>query len=46
MIASNNELKQDGISAARMDPMPSDSVPDAGVRMAELVSRGYQVIRY
>jgi intracellular sulfur oxidation DsrE/DsrF family protein len=46
IVASDNELKQGGISAARMDPTPSDLVPDAAVRMTELVSQGYQVIRY
>jgi hypothetical protein len=46
IIASNSELTQDGISGAGMDRMPSDPVPDAGVRMAELMSRGYQVSLY
>ena len=46
IVASANEFKQEGISAASMDPTPSDLVPDAAVRMAELVSQGYQVIRY
>jgi intracellular sulfur oxidation DsrE/DsrF family protein len=46
IIASDSELKQDGLSASRMDPAPSELVPDAAARMIELVSRGYQVIRY
>jgi intracellular sulfur oxidation DsrE/DsrF family protein len=46
IIASDSELKQDGLSAAQMDPEPSELVPDAGARMIEFVSRGYQVIRY
>jgi hypothetical protein len=46
IIASVNELKENGLSSARMDPEPSDLVPDAAARMIEFVSRGYQVIRY
>ena len=46
IIASDSELKQDGLSSARMDPEPSELVPDAAARMIEFVSRGYQVIRY
>jgi intracellular sulfur oxidation DsrE/DsrF family protein len=46
IIASNNELKQDGLSTAHMDPEPTELVPDAAARMVEFVSRGYQVIRY
>jgi hypothetical protein len=46
IIASDAELKQDGLSAVQMDPEPSELVPDAAARMIELVSRGYQVIRY
>jgi len=46
IIASDSELKQDGLSTARMDPEPSELVQDAAGRMIEFVSRGYQVIRY
>jgi hypothetical protein len=46
IIASDSELKQDGLSTAQMDPEPSELAPDAAVRMIEFVSRGYQVIRY
>jgi hypothetical protein len=46
IIASDNELKQDGLSTAQMDPEPNELVPDAAARMIEFVSRGYQVIRY
>lgn len=46
IIASDSELKQDGLSAARMDPAPSELVPDAAARMIEFISQGYQIIRY
>jgi len=46
IIASDNELKQDGLSTAQMDPVLSEIVPDAAARMIEFVSQGYQVIRY
>jgi intracellular sulfur oxidation DsrE/DsrF family protein len=46
IIASDSELKQDGLSSARMDPEPSELVPDGAARMIEFVSRGYLVIRY
>jgi hypothetical protein len=41
IIASGSELKPDGLSTTDMDPEPSEIVPDAAVRMVELVSRGY-----
>lgn len=46
IIASDSELKQEGLSNARMDPEPTELVPDAAARMIEFVSREYQVIRY
>jgi len=46
IIASDSELKQDGLSTAHMDPEPTELVPDAATRMINFVSRGYQVIRY
>ena len=45
VIAFDNELKQDGLSTAQMDPEPGELVPDAAARMITFVSRGYQVIR-
>src|SRR5580704_15891261 len=35
IIASDSELKQDGLPAARMDPAPSELVPDGAARMVE-----------
>jgi intracellular sulfur oxidation DsrE/DsrF family protein len=46
IIASESELKEDGLSSAHMDPEPTELVPDTAARMIEFVSRGYQVIRY
>ena len=46
IIASDKELKQNGLSTAHMDPVPSELVPDGAARMIEFVSRGYQIIRY
>ncbi len=46
IVASDSELKEDGLSTAQMDPQPSEVVPDAAARMVEFVSQGYQVIRY
>jgi intracellular sulfur oxidation DsrE/DsrF family protein len=46
IIASDSELKQDGLPAARMDPAPSELVPDGAARMVEFVVQGYQIIRY
>jgi hypothetical protein len=46
IIAADNELNQDGLSTTQIDPMLSELVQDAAVRMIEFVSRGYQVIRY
>jgi hypothetical protein len=46
IIASDSELKQNGLSTAQMDPEPSELVPDADAQMIAFVSRGYQVIRY
>jgi hypothetical protein len=46
IIASENALKEYGLSSAHMDPQPSELVPDAALRMTEFVSQGYQVIRY
>jgi len=46
IIASNGELKQNGLSTAKMDPEPNELVTDAATRMIEFVVRGYQVIRY
>jgi intracellular sulfur oxidation DsrE/DsrF family protein len=46
IIASDDELEQEGLSSAHLDPEPTELVPDAAARMIEFVSRGYQVIRY
>lgn len=42
----NNALGQLGIPAARLDPKPDQIVPFGIVKLSELVSDGYQVIRY
>ena len=42
----NNALGQLGIPAARLDPKPDRIVPFGIVKLSELVSDGYQVIRY
>ncbi len=46
MIVSGPALAQYGFAAASLDPKPDEIVPDAAARMAELISQGYQVIRY
>jgi uncharacterized protein len=46
IIVSSSSLKEYKISTASIDPKPDELVPDPAVRMAELVSQGYQVIRY
>jgi len=46
IIASDAELTQYGVSAAKLDPVPSELIPDAAARMSEYVSQGYEVIRY
>lgn len=46
IIVSGAALKQYGVPADRLDPKPDEIVPDAVVRLAELISQGYQVIRY
>ena len=46
IIASQGELKKDGLAGAAMDPEPDEQVPDAAVQMVEYISRGYHVIRY
>ena len=46
IIASDEELKRDGLATTHFDPFPSELVPDATTRMIESVSHGYQVIRY
>jgi len=42
----NNALHQLGIPAARLDPKPDEIVPFGIVKLSELISDGYQVIRY
>jgi uncharacterized protein len=46
LIASSSSLEQYRISTAGLDPKPDELVPDPALRMAEMVSQGYQVIRY
>jgi len=46
LIASSSSLDQYRISTAGLDPKPDELVPDPALRMTELVSQGYQVIRY
>ena len=42
----NNALHQLGIPAARLDPKPDQIVQFGIVKLSELISDGYQVIRY
>lgn len=42
----NNALHQLGVPVARLDPKPDQIVPFGIVKLSELVSDGYQVIRY
>jgi hypothetical protein len=46
IIASKNELDQANAPTAHMDPVPTEIVPDAAATMAELASKGYQIVRY
>jgi intracellular sulfur oxidation DsrE/DsrF family protein len=42
----NNALGQLGIPVTRLDPKPDQIVPFGIVKLSELISDGYQVIRY
>ncbi|MCL5745911.1 MAG: DsrE family protein [Acidobacteria bacterium] len=42
----NNALHQMGIPADRLDPKPDQIVPFGIVKLSELISDGYQVLRY
>ncbi|MCL5744735.1 MAG: DsrE family protein [Acidobacteria bacterium] len=42
----NNALTKMGIAADKLDPKPDEIVPQGIVKLSELVSDGYQVIRY
>ncbi len=46
LIVCKSSLAQVGIPRERLDPVPDEMVPDGITRLAELVSQGYQVIRY
>jgi hypothetical protein len=46
IIVSTGALKQQQISVANMDPKATDLVDNSALLMADLVSQGYQVIRY
>lgn len=42
----NNALQQMGIPADKLDPKPDQIVPFGIVKLTELISDGYQVLRY
>ncbi len=42
----NNALTKLGISPDKLDPKPDEIVPRGIVKLSELISDGYQVIRY
>jgi len=42
----NSALHQLGIPAARLDPKPDEIVPAGIVKLSELISNGYQALRY
>jgi len=46
IIVSTESLQQQQISAAGLDPTATDLVDNTTMLIAELVSKGYQVIRY
>ena len=46
MIASGDTIAQYGLPTSSLDPKPDEIVTDAAVRIAELISEGYEVIRY
>jgi hypothetical protein len=46
IIVSTEALRQQQIPVASLDPTGTDLVDNTAMLMAELVSRGYQVIRY
>jgi hypothetical protein len=46
IIVSTEALQQQQISIASLDPTATDLVDNTAMLMAELVSQGYQVIRY
>jgi hypothetical protein len=46
IIVSTEALQQQQIPVASLDPTTTDLVDNTAMLMAELVSRGYQVIRY
>jgi hypothetical protein len=46
VIVSTEALQQQQIPVASLDPTATDLVDDTAMLMAELVSQGYQVIRY
>ena len=46
IIVSADALKQQQISVANVDPKATDLVDNPAMLMAELVAKGYQVIRY
>jgi hypothetical protein len=46
VIVSTEALQQQQIPVASLDPTATDLVDNTGLLMTELVSQGYQVIRY
>ena len=46
VIVSTEALQQQQIPVASLDPTVTDLVDNTAMLMAELVSKGYQVIRY
>lgn len=46
IIVCRNSIDQMGIPVDKIDPKPDEIVPNAIVKLSELVSQGYQAIRY
>ena len=46
LIVSGAALQRLGIAPGKLDPKPDQIVPSGIVKLSELVSRGYEVIRY
>jgi hypothetical protein len=46
IILCRNSIEQMGIAMDKLDPKPDEIVPFGIVKLSELVSQGYQVIRY
>jgi|YelNatPaOPRAMG01_1025707.scaffolds.fasta_scaffold158753_2 intracellular sulfur oxidation DsrE/DsrF family protein len=45
-IVCNNALTQLGIPVEKLDPKPNEIVPQGIVKLSQMISEGYQAIRY